>query len=295
MEREEVKMKLFELAAQGVEVPRMEMIKTPEQIAGIREAGRLNTEVLDAVEKAIHVGMTTEEIDRIVYEYTVSHDATPACLNFEGFPKSVCTSVNDVICHGIPSSDVVLKNGDIVNVDATTIYKGYVGDASRMFMLGNVPNNRRNLVGITKECLRRGMQNAVGWKNTLGDIGAAIQSFARKHGYSVVREFGGHGVGLSMHEDPFVSHVGKKGTGMLLVPGMVITIEPMINEGRAALYIDEIDNWTVRTEDGKSSAQWEYTCSSRRENRKFFLTKKKEQSYGFFHACQKSLFCTEIQ
>ena len=259
MEREEVKMKLFELAAQGVEVPRMEMIKTPEQIAGIREAGRLNTEVLDAVEKAIHVGMTTEEIDRIVYEYTVSHDATPACLNFEGFPKSVCTSVNDVICHGIPSSDVVLKNGDIVNVDATTIYKGYVGDASRMFMLGNVPNNRRNLVGITKECLRRGMQNAVGWKNTLGDIGAAIQSFARKHGYSVVREFGGHGVGLSMHEDPFVSHVGKKGTGMLLVPGMVITIEPMINEGRAALYIDEIDNWTVRTEDGKSSAQWEYT------------------------------------
>lgn len=252
-------MKLFELAAQGVEVPRMEMIKTPEQIAGIREAGRLNTEVLDAVEKAIHVGMTTEEIDRIVYEYTVSHDATPACLNFEGFPKSVCTSVNDVICHGIPSSDVVLKNGDIVNVDATTIYKGYVGDASRMFMLGNVPNNRRNLVGITKECLRRGMQNAVGWKNTLGDIGVAIQSFARKHGYSVVREFGGHGVGLSMHEDPFVSHVGKKGTGMLLVPGMVITIEPMINEGRAALYIDEIDNWTVRTEDGKSSAQWEYT------------------------------------
>ena len=251
--------KIEELRSQGHIVPDHSLIKTPEQIAGIREAGRLNTEVLDAVEKAIHVGMTTEEIDRIVYEYTVSHDATPACLNFEGFPKSVCTSVNDVICHGIPSSDVVLKNGDIVNVDATTIYKGYVGDASRMFMLGNVPNNRRNLVGITKECLRRGMQNAVGWKNTLGDIGAAIQSFARKHGYSVVREFGGHGVGLSMHEDPFVSHVGKKGTGMLLVPGMVITIEPMINEGRAALYIDEIDNWTVRTEDGKSSAQWEYT------------------------------------
>ena len=259
MELTELDKKVLYYQDRGHLVPSRELIKTPEQIAGIREAGRLNTEVLDAVEKAIHVGMTTEEIDRIVYEYTVSHDATPACLNFEGFPKSVCTSVNDVICHGIPSSDVVLKNGDIVNVDATTIYKGYVGDASRMFMLGNVPNNRRNLVGITKECLRRGMQNAVGWKNTLGDIGAAIQSFARKHGYSVVREFGGHGVGLSMHEDPFVSHVGKKGTGMLLVPGMVITIEPMINEGRAALYIDEIDNWTVRTEDGKSSAQWEYT------------------------------------
>ena len=155
--------RLEDLKCSGYKIPPHKIIKTPEQIAGIREAGRLNTEVLDAVEKAIHVGMTTEEIDRIVYEYTVSHDATPACLNFEGFPKSVCTSVNDVICHGIPSSDVVLKNGDIVNVDATTIYKGYVGDASRLFMLGNVPNNRRNLVGITKECLRRGMQNAVGW------------------------------------------------------------------------------------------------------------------------------------
>ncbi len=259
MDRGEIKAKLMEYAARGQEVPRMDMIKTPEQIAGIREAGRLNKEVLDAVEHKIHVGMTTDEIDQIVYQYTVDHGGIPACLNYEGFPKSVCTSVNDVICHGIPDPHQVLRSGDIVNVDATTIYKGFVGDASRMFMLGNVPSERKNLVGVTKECLRRGMQNARGWVNTLGDIGAAIQSFAHKHGYSVVREFGGHGVGLSMHEDPFVSHVGKRGTGMLLVPGMVITIEPMINQGRPDLYIDSIDNWTVRTEDGKASAQWEHT------------------------------------
>lgn len=259
MDRGEIKRKLLEYAAKGYEVPRMDMIKTPEQIAGIREAGKLNTEVLDAVEKEIKVGMTTEEIDKIVYDYTVSHDGTPACLNYEGFPKSVCTSINDVICHGIPSPDDVLKSGDIVNVDATTIYKGYVGDASRMFMIGNVSAERKNLVGITKECLRRGTLSARGWVNTIGDIGASIQAFAHKHGYSVVREFGGHGVGLSMHEDPFVSHVGKRGTGMLLVPGMVITIEPMINQGHPDLYIDSVDNWTVRTVDGKASAQWEYT------------------------------------
>lgn len=259
MERGELKLKLMEYAAKGYQVPRMDMIKTPEQIAGIREAGKVNTGVLDAVEKAIKVGMTTDDINTIVYDYTISHDAIPACLNYEGFPKSVCTSVNDVICHGIPDPHQVLKSGDIVNVDATTIYKGYVGDASRMFMLGRVPAERKNLVGITKECLKRGMENAVGWKNTLGDIGAAIQAFARKHGCSVVEEFGGHGVGLEMHEDPFVAHVGKRGHGMLLVPGMVITIEPMINAGTKDLYIDEANGWTVHTCDGKPSAQWEHT------------------------------------
>ena len=259
LDRGEIKMRLMEYAAKGYEVPRMDMIKTPEQIAGIREAGRLNTEVLDAVEKAIHTGMTTDEIDQIVYHYTVDHGGIPACLNYEGFPKSVYTSVNDVICHGIPDPKQVLKSGDIVNVDATTIYKGYVGDASRMFMIGNVSAERKNLVGVTRECLHRGMLAARGWVNTLGDIGAAIQAFAHKHGYSVVREFGGHGVGLSMHEDPFVSHVGRRGTGMLLVPGMVITIEPMINQGHPDLYIDSLDEWTVRTVDGKASAQWEHT------------------------------------
>lgn len=249
----------MEYAAKGYEVPRMDMIKTPEQIEGIRVAGKVNSEVLDAVEKNIKVGMTTDDINTIVYDTTMKLKAIPACLNYEGFPKSVCTSVNDVICHGIPDPHQVLKSGDIVNVDATTIYNGYVGDASRMFMLGRVPASRKNLVGITKECLKRGMENAVGWKNTLGDVGAAIQQFAQKHGYSVVRDFGGHGVGLEMHEDPFVAHFGKRKTGMLLVPGMVITIEPMINEGTADLWIDEMNGWTVHTADGKDSAQWEHT------------------------------------
>lgn len=259
LERSQIKLKLMEYAAKGMEIPRMDMIKTPEQIAGIREAGKINTGVLDAVEKQIKVGMTTDDINTIVYDYTIAHHGIPACLNYEGFPKSVCTSVNNVICHGIPDPHQVLKSGDIVNVDATTIFNGYVGDASRMFMLGKVNAERKSLVGITKECLHVGMQNAVGWKNTLGDIGAAIQAFAHKHHCSVVREFGGHGVGLEMHEDPFVSHVGKRGTGMLLVPGMVITIEPMINAGSPELYVDEEDGWTVYTADGKPSAQWEHT------------------------------------
>ena len=155
METGELKMKLMEYAAKGYEVPRLDMIKTPEQIAGIREAGKVNTGVLDAVEAAIKVGMTTDEINTIVYDYTIAHDAIPACLNYEGFPKSVCTSVNEVICHGIPDPKQVLKSGDIVNVDATTIYKGYVGDASRMFMVGRVPDDRKNLVRAVRP-YRRG-------------------------------------------------------------------------------------------------------------------------------------------
>jgi methionyl aminopeptidase len=258
LNREEIKLKIMGYAARGYEVPTMDMIKTPEQIAGIREAGKINTGILDAVAEQIKVGMSTDDINTIVYDYTISHNAIPACLNYEGFPKSVCTSVNDEICHGIPDSHVILKSGDIVNVDVTTIYKGYVGDASRMFMLGRVPQDKKDLVNVTKECLNRGMAAAKGW-NRIGDIGAAITSFAHKHGYSVVRDFGGHGVGLAMHEEPFVCHVGKRNTGMLLVPGMVITIEPMINAGKEALYIDAANNWTVLTEDGKPSAQWEHT------------------------------------
>ena len=256
MEREEVKMKLFELAAQGVEVPRMEMIKTPEQIAGIREAGRLNTEVLDAVEKAIHVGMTTEEIDRIVYEYTVSHDATPACLNFEGFPKSVCTSINDVVCHGIPSKTEILQSGDIINVDVSTIYKGYFSDASRMFMIGDVSPEMRKLVQVTKECMEIGIAAAQPWKQ-LGDVGAAIQEHAEKNGFNVVRDLCGHGVGMQFHEAPDVEHFGRRGTGMMIVPGMTFTIEPMINMGTYEVFVDEADGWTVCTDDGLPSAQWE--------------------------------------
>ncbi|MBP3263916.1 MAG: methionyl aminopeptidase [Acidaminococcaceae bacterium] len=234
------------------------MIKTPAQIAGIREACKLNTAVLDEVEKHIKKGITTEEIDRIVYDFTVANGGIPAPLNFCGFPKSVCTSINDVVCHGIPSEKVALRSGDIVNIDVSTILNGYYGDASRMFEIGRVDKRAKDLVAITKECLKRGLAAVKPWGH-LGDIGAAVAQLAHKHGYSVVEEFGGHGVGVEFHEDPFVAHIGKKGTGMLLVPGMIFTIEPMINTGKKGVFIDEADNWTVYTEDGGLSAQWEYT------------------------------------
>ncbi len=250
--------KIAEFKARGCEVPDRDMLKTPEQIAGIRKACEINTAVLDLVAEKIKTGMTTEEIDRIVYDYTISRGATPAPLGFCGFPKSVCTSVNDQVCHGIPSPHDVLRSGDIVNVDVSTIYEGYYADASRMFMIGKVDKKAKDLVEITKECLKRGIEAAQPW-GFLGDIGAAVSALARKHGYSVVTEFGGHGVGVEFHEEPFVCHVGKKKTGMLLVPGMIFTIEPMINAGRKDVFVDAANDWTVYTQDGSLSAQWEHT------------------------------------
>ena len=252
----DAKIELYRKA--GHEVPDREMIKTPEQIAGIREACKINTAVLDEVEKNIKTGMTTEEINTIVHEYTVGHAAIPAPHKFCGFPKSVCTSINDQVCHGIPSANDVLKSGDIVNVDVSTIYNGYYADASRMFMIGKVDKKKQDLVAITKECLRRGLEAAQPW-SFVGDIGAAVSGFAHKHGYSVVTEFGGHGVGIDFHEEPFICHVGKRKTGMLLVPGMIFTIEPMINTGKREVYVDAGNDWTVYTQDGGMSAQWEYT------------------------------------
>lgn len=174
--------------------------------------------------------MSTEEIDKLAYDYTVSNGGIPATLNYDGYPKSICISINNEVCHGIPSKDVILKRGDIVNVDATTILNGYYSDASRMFMIGEVNEEAKKLVQVTKECLNKGLKAARPW-GFLGDIGAVIQEYAESNGYSVVREFGGHGVGLDIHEEPFVFHFGKRGTDMVLVPGMVFTIEPMINEG----------------------------------------------------------------
>lgn len=250
--------KMALLQAHGCEVPSREMIKTPEQIAGIREACKINTAVLDEVGKHIKAGMTTEDIDRIVYDFTIAHGATPAPLGFCGFPKSVCTSINDQVCHGIPSEKDILRSGDIVNVDVSTIYKGYYADASRMFMIGKVAKPAADLVAITKQCLLRGIEAAQPWAY-VGDIGAAVSKFAHKHGYSVVEEFGGHGVGIEFHEDPFICHVGKRKTGMVLVPGMIFTIEPMINAGRKGVFVDASNDWTVYTEDGSLSAQWEHT------------------------------------
>lgn len=242
----------------GCIVPPRDIIKNQEQIDGIRESGKINTAVLDLVSKNIKAGMSTEEINTLVHDFTVAQGAIPAPLNFEGFPKSVCTSINDEICHGIPSPDVILEEGDIINVDVSTIYNGYYSDASRMFIIGEAHEEMKKLVKISKECLDKGLEAVKPW-GFLGDIGEAVQSHAENNGYSVVRDFGGHGVGLLFHEEPFVPHVGKKGTDMLLVPGMVFTIEPMINMGSPELFIDEDNGWTALTEDGYPSAQWEYT------------------------------------
>ncbi len=254
----EIEEKLKYYRRQGHVVPPRKIIKNAEQIEGIRESAKINTAVLDHVAAHIHEGMSTEDINTLVYDFTVAHGAIPAPLNYEGFPKSVCTSINEEVCHGIPSKNVILCDGDIINVDVSTIYNGYFSDASRMFMIGNVSEAKQRLVQVTKECLERGIEATKPW-GFLGDIGAVIQAHAENNGYTVVREFCGHGVGLKFHEIPEVEHVGRKGTGMLLVPGMIFTIEPMINMGKADIFIDEENDWTVITEDEQPSAQWENT------------------------------------
>lgn len=250
--------KMKELRNKGKLLPDEKYIKRPTMIEGIRKAGVINTGVLDEVSKYIKAGMTTQEIDDIVVEYTHKHGAICAPYKFEDYPKSVCTSINNEVCHGIPSRLKKIHEGDIINVDCTTILDGYYADASRMFMIGEVSEKRRALVEDTKKCLELGIEAAKPW-NTIGDIGYAIHKYASSKGYSVVRDLGGHGVGLEFHEDPFVPHVGRPHEGMVLVPGMVITIEPMINEGKANVVIDAINEWTIYTKDGSDSAQWEHT------------------------------------
>lgn len=254
----ELDKKVMYYQSKGCLVPKRELIKTPEQIEGIIKSGIINTGVLDLVEKEICSGMNTEQIDKLVHEYTLDHGAIPAPLNYEGFPKSVCTSVNEVVCHGIPSEFEVLEEGDIINVDVSTILNGYFSDASRTFIIGKTTPEKEELVKMAKECLYIGMDAARPF-GFVGDIGNAIEKHAHKKGYSVVQELCGHGVGLKFHEEPEVLHYGKKGTGMLLVPGMVFTIEPMINMGERHVFVDEEDGWTVVTEDEKPSAQWEHT------------------------------------
>ena len=252
--------KILMYQRQGHIVPDHEMIKNPEQIQGIRDSAKINCAVLDAVAEKICTGMPTEDIDRIVAETTKAMGGIPAPLNYEGYPKSVCTSINDQVCHGIPSTEDFLKDGDIVNVDCSTIYKGYFSDSSRMFCLGNVSEEDQKLVRVAKECMELGIKEAKPW-GFLGDIAQVINDHAIENGYSVVREIGGHGVGIEFHEEPWVSYVTKRGTEMLLVPGMVFTIEPMINAGRHDIYVDDENDWTVYTEDGKKSAQWEVTIA----------------------------------
>lgn len=246
------------LKLQGKKVPPHSLIKNEEDIKWIKKAAKINNEVLDLVGREIKAGMSTEEIDILVHDYTVSHGGIPACLGYEGFPKSCCTSINDEVCHGIPDKDIILQEGDIINVDCTTIVHGHYADASRMFCIGQVSPEAKKLVDVTKECMEAGIKAVRPW-GYFGDIGAAIQEVAHKNGYSVVTDFCGHGVGNDFHEDPYVHHVGIRNTGMVIAPGMVFTIEPMINQGTRDLYIDKDNGWTSYTKDGKLSAQWENT------------------------------------
>ena len=244
-------------AANGEIVPSRSLIKTPAQIEKIKESAKLNTLVLDSVAEKICAGMSTEDIDKIVYDVTTKNGGIPAPLNYQGFPKSVCTSINNEICHGIPDPDRILEEGDIINVDVSTILNGYFSDASRMFKIGKVSERAEKLVRVTEECVELGLAQAKPW-NHLGDIADAINTHAKENGYSVVIDIGGHGIGLEFHEEPFVSYVTPKGSEMLLVPGMMFTIEPMINEGTEDFFVDEDNDWTVYTMDDGLSAQIEY-------------------------------------
>ena len=260
IEPTEMDLKIMAWQEKGKKVPTRQLIKTPEQIEGIRRAGALNTAVLDHVAEHIRQGMTTGEIDRLVYDFTIKHGGIPAPLNYEGYPKSCCTSINDVVCHGIPSDEEELWDGDIINVDCTTILDGYYADASRMFCIGNVSEADKRLVDIAWECLKVGEEVCHPYC-FVGDLGNAIAKHAHKNGCTVVRDLCGHGVGNQFHEDPDIVHYGKKGTGMLLVPGMVFTIEPMVNAGDWEVCEDAEDEsgWIILTEDGSNSAQWEHT------------------------------------
>jgi methionyl aminopeptidase len=231
-------------------------LKTPEAIEAIRRAGQLVIETLNLVESHLKIGMHTDSINTLVHQFTLDNGATPAPLNYRGFPKSVCVSVNEEICHGIPG-ERVLKDGDIVNIDVTSILNGYYADANKTFFIGQPDRNARKIVAVTRQSLKEGLA-MVRPGNTVGDIGWAIQSYAESHGCSVVRDFVGHGVGYDFHEPPQIPHFGRRGTGVQLVPGMVFTIEPMINLGGHELIILD-DQWTAVTKDLSLSAQFEQT------------------------------------
>lgn len=242
--------------AAGAVVPSRKLIKTPAQIEKIKESCKINIRVLDYIGQHIHEGMNTGEIDKIVYDMTTQMGGIPAPLNYEGYPYSVCTSVNEQVCHGFPSKDVVLQSGDIVNVDCSTILNGYFSDSSRMFCIGEVSPEKRRLVEVTRECVEKGLEQVKPW-GYLGDMGQAVHDHAFANGYTVVREIGGHGIGLEFHEDPWVGYNSRKGTEMLLVPGMIFTIEPMVNMGKPDVFVDSENDWEIYTEDGLPSAQWE--------------------------------------
>lgn len=244
----------------------------------MREAGRLAAEVLEMIRPQVVPGITTGEIDRICHRHiTEVQGAIPAPLNYHGFPRSVCTSVNDVVCHGIPNDGKKLRAGDIVNIDVTVIRDGFHGDTSIMVGVGDTPPHAQRLMRITQECLYRAIA-IVGPGARLGDIGAVIQEHAEANYYSVVREYCGHGIGRGFHEEPQVLHYGRRDTGLVLEPGMTFTIEPMINAGRRHTRLNQKDGWTVTTRDGRLSAQWEHTLAVTEDGCEV-LTRRSEESF----------------
>ena len=250
---------LYQSLLRVIQISNMNIIiKTPEQIEGIRKSSKLAGDVLLYIAEFVKEGVTTNFLDQLIHNYIIEHGAIPATMNYNGFPKSCCISLNEVICHGIPSERVVLKNGDILNIDITTILSGYFGDTSKMFIVGETSEAAHKLVKATQHCLKLGIQQ-VKPGNYLGNIGYVISRYAISQGFSVVYEYCGHGVGIHFHEDPQVDHAAKKNSGPKLKPGMIFTIEPMINEGRPRVKVDELDGWTARTIDHKLSAQFEHT------------------------------------
>jgi len=250
--------RLEQFRIDGAAVPGRDMIKTPSQLAGIRESCKVNIEILDYIQEHIGPGISTQEIDEWVQQINRKHGAVSATLGFQGYPKNVCTSVNEVVCHGIPSETEILRDGDIINVDVSTILDGWFSDSSRMFCIGNVSREKADLVQVTRECVEVGISHVKPWE-PIGNMGSAVHRHALAHGYSVVRTIGGHGVGVRFHEEPWVSYTSEQGSGILMVPGMMFTIEPMVNMGTDEVVTDETDGWTVRTADGLPSAQWEVT------------------------------------
>lgn len=234
------------------------IIKTPEQIEGIRKSSKLAGQTLEYIAQFVKEGVSTEFLNAKIDEYVREHGAIPATLGYGGYPKSCCISLNEVVCHGIPSENTVLKNGDILNIDVTTILNGYYGDTSKMFTVGEVSPVAMDLIEVTRHGLHLGIQQ-VKPGNVFGNIGHAISKYVKAQGYSVVYEYCGHGVGIDFHEEPQIDHTSRRNTGSVMQAGMIFTIEPMINEGRPGTIVDKNDKWTARTVDNKLSAQFEHT------------------------------------
>lgn len=234
------------------------IIKTPEQIEWIRKSSKLAGQTLEYIAEFVKEGVSTEYLDQKIEAFIRENGAIPATLGYGGYPKSSCISINEVVCHGIPSENTILKNGDILNIDVTTILNGYFGDTSKMFIIGEVSAVALDLIAATKHCLNLGIQQ-VKPGNNFGNIGFAISKYVKMKGFSVVYEFCGHGVGIQFHEEPQIDHTSRRNTGPIMKPGMTFTIEPMINQGRPGTIVDKHDKWTARTVDNKLSAQFEHT------------------------------------